>query len=478
MMKKLLYPGMPKILQDVWVLTELALTITQFVLAVTSISFASERVFNILLLTIICIGLLLALVDSFLHFVQLGSCVATINYFRKIKQKKATKRKVTQNKSRSMICEVSEKRKQQVAEILDFLRNWITDIVLYPLVIFDLNDVIKSESYLVQSSGDKLNLSLFTMGVISLILSVYISRFILMISAAINFRRVSYFSSGCNKKVYNMALWFLLHIFVQTLVHASIFISIGMNIHLENTELPAITDVLNRQDENNMTNTFDFIPYFNDSGNFSTLLPNIPFSFIPSGFGGSSFFLVFSSIAGLFVTQLGIASFFIVNYYQVRELSIKFWVDMISLLQSESFTGLVFDGGIKNAKNQAKEIVKNVKLKKVKDDLKSTESIPTISKVLYPCRVPVFVVLGLLYFFLLVMFLTFLGVVCIQGSDEVGPLCLSHFQIASVYSIPYFFTFTLVILANIHVIVLVSLLLLVVLAITLSLLFWLFSIFI
>ena len=485
MMKKLFYPGMPKILQDIWVLTELALTILQFVLVITSISVASAEVFDILLLTLISVGLLLALVDSFIHFVQLGSCAATINYCRK-KHKKNIKKKETPNKNRPKICRISPKRKQQIAEVLDFIRSGITDIMLYPLVLFDLNDLITSKSYLVQSSDDRVNLSLFMIGIIFLILSVYLSRFIMIISAAINFRRVSAFSSS---NIYNMALWFLLYIFAQTLLHASILVSIGINIHLESNELSPFTAAANSlnivishpatpipsswttqipdQDLNGsvawqvLNNTFQNVSspsfYFPNTLNI--------FPFISSGFDHSSFYLVASGVAGLLVTQLGIVAFFFSNYYQIRELSVSFWVDMISLLQSESFTGLVFDGGITNAKKQAKEVVKNVNLTKVKDNLKTMQTTSTTSKFLYPIRVPIFIVVGVLYFSLLVVFLTFLSVVCVPVSSGNDPVCLSHFEVPSVYSIPYFVTFSLVIFANLQVIILVCILLLVLLAI-------------
>ena len=150
------------------------------------------------------------------------------------------------------------------------------------------------------------------------------------------------------------------------------------------------------------------------------------------------------------MTQLGLLSFFIANYYQVQELSISFWVDMISLLKSESFTGLVFDGGIKNARKQTKKLVTNLKFKKVKDDLKTIKSAPVLIKLFYPFRVPFFVALGIFYFLLLVAFLFFLSVFCIpvntgsQGELAFDQVCVSHFQFPTfaVDSILLYFCFS------------------------------------
>ena len=128
---------------------------------------------------------------------------------------------------------------------------------------------------------------------------------------------------------------------------------------------------------------------------------------------------------------------------------------MISMLQSENFAGLVFDGGIKSAKKKTQEIAQNKKYKKVKENLVTIETVPLYIKLLYPFRVPVFVVLGILYGILLGTFLTFLSVTCSPMPDSSEFVCVSFFTNPSVYSIPYFFTFAIIILANIQVIFMV-----------------------
>ncbi len=441
MMKKLIYPGMPKVFQDLWVLSELAITITQLVLAVISLTL-NQNVFNIVYVSITAFGIILALMDSFLHFITLGACASIIKHFRKKRKSKLNAdKKLPENEQNGCGCSFfSTKTRQQILEVLDFIRNWITDIVLYPLVILDMYDLITSQLYLLQTSDHRVNFSLFIISVAFLLLSVYLTRFVMIITAALNLRRVPSDSSGSHKKIVSMSLWFLVHVFAQIIIHALIFVSIGMNIYLENTEFQLVG-----------TNSTTSRPIFD----YSSIS-------IRSSILNSSFYLIYSAVTGLLVTQLGLVSFFIVNYYQIRELSIAFWVDMISMLQSENFAGLVFDGGIKSAKKKTREIAQNKKYKKVKENLVTIEAAPLYVKLFYPFRIPVFVVLGILYGILLGTFLAFLSVTCspLPGSSEL--FCVSFFTNPSVYSIPYFFTCVVIILANIQVIFMVVVWLLVV----------------
>ena len=442
MIKKLLNPALPKILVDLWVIFELAITITQFVLAVASISLDHQQAFNILYLVLATLGLAFALLDSFIHFIQLGSCVAIIKYIRKSKKRnKESEDRTDSSRSNKNCCKMSNpKRWQQVGEVIDLVRNIITEIILYPLIILDLFDIITSRSIFGATAGDRVNLSLFVIGAIFLVLSVYVVRVIMIATAGVSLRRVPLDASHSQKKSIKMFSWFLVHILAQILVNGSIIISIGMNIYLEDT--PGLF---------NLTTNPVPIP----AGNTDTL--------------NASPFLIYSIVAGLFITPFGVASFFIVNYYQIRELSVSFWVDMMSLLQSESFAGLIFKGeGVKVAKKKAKGFAEKIKLKNVKDDLKKIKSAPLLIKLLYPFRIPVFVVLGVMYFALLLSFLATLSIVCSPTVSAI-PTCqtYSFFTNPTLFSIPYFFTFSLIVLANAHVILLVSFWLLIVLSVTL-----------
>ena len=80
MLRKLLFPAMPKFLTDILVFAELGVTITQFVLALISISIGSNRAYNITYIVVAGIALLLALIDAFFYFIELGSCARIVRY--------------------------------------------------------------------------------------------------------------------------------------------------------------------------------------------------------------------------------------------------------------------------------------------------------------------------------------------------------------------------------------------------------------
>lgn len=450
MMRKFIHPGMPKILQDVWVLTELAVTIVQLVLVAITLATNPSNVFNIVYLSITAIAFPLALLDSFLHFITLGSLASTIRYFTNKRQSKQS----ASNNRCTCWSPFSKKAKQQILDVLDFVRNWITDIFLYPLVLLDFYDLIHSESYLLRTSDDQINFSLFIISSVFLILSVYLTRLVMIATAALNLRRMPSNVSGSHQKIVKMSLWFLLHMFAQIIVHALIFISLGVNIYLENTEFNSLPTNLTFTREGSDLALYLFYPKIDFSSPVAT-----------SSTLNSSFILLFTTVAGLFITQFGQVAFFFINYYHVKELSISFWVDMISMLQSENFASLAFQKGISTAKKKTQEITHNIKLKKVREELEAVKAVPLYVKLLYPFRIPLFIVLGVLYLILLVFFALFLGFPCIPVSGTNKITCDLFFKCPSFYSIPYFFTLAILVLANAQVIVMVSLWLLILLVV-------------
>lgn len=433
MVKKLLYPGLPKIFVDLWVLVELAVTITQFVLIIIAFTLTVNQVFNIIYIVFACLGLTLALMDSFIHFVQLGSCASLVKYWRK-KIKKANDGRESLKSKTHFWNITNPKKKQQLAEMIELIRSFTSEIIIYPLLIFDLFDILSSGSIFGLTADSRVDLSLFVIGVIFLILSVYVVRVIMIVTGGLNLLRVPLNVSQSHKKFIKLLFWFLVHVLVQILIHASLFVSIGMNIFLEHTEVPINSTTV--------------------AINSTTVLVSSTDLVFSSGDIRASFFIIYSIVAGVFITPLGVAVFFLVNYYHIRELSVSFWVDMVSLLQSETFANLIFKGeGIKQVRKKSKDFMEKVKLKNVRKDIEKLKSAPMVVKVLYPFRVPVYMFLGLLYFTLLLTFLVFLSFVCRPGAES----CESSFFNPSIYSIPYFITFALIILGNAHVILLVSL---------------------
>ena len=63
------------------------------------------------------------------------------------------------------------------------------------------------------------------------------------------------------------------------------------------------------------------------------------------------------------ISVTGLSAFFVVNYYWMKEFSIDFLVNMLSLLQGESFAETVFEGEEDAPKQKALEFVEKSQYK-------------------------------------------------------------------------------------------------------------------
>ena len=139
-------------------------------------------------------------------------------------------------------------------------------------------------------------------------------------------------------------------------------------------------------------------------------------------------FLIYDAVVGGIIPLFGVASFFVMNFYQMRQLSAGLWIDMVSLLQSESFADLVFQGeGVQAAKSKAKNFVKDIELHELKKQYKTWRNSPTWASIIYPFKVPIIAALGILYELLLASFLTtiFLG----QDLDDLDTAVLVWYSV-------------------------------------------------
>lgn len=406
MLKKLLFPAMPKFLTDILVFAELGVTITQFVLALISISIGSNRAYNITYIVIAGIALLLALIDAFLYFIELGSCARIFRYCYS-KQKR-------HHSSANQKCHLlSPKIKNWLTQSFELIRTLLSELLIYPLVVLDLFDLIVGGTYLRQTSAERINFSLFIIGSTFLVFSVYVIRTFMVISAAINIRRTPLDPSKSKSNTLGLVTHFCVHVIFQIIVHITIVAIVGVKIHQENP---------------------------------------IPCEDIQSSCTNVSPFLIYIIIVGGILPLYGIGVFFIVNYYNLRELSIGFWVNMLALLQSESFAIAVFSNtGIKESKERAKKIIKKFRYEEVKNQLKKFQSAPTWIRFLYPFQFPFLFAIAAFYEILLLSF-----IVCLAfGVDQNGEVQFVLFEQG--LSSAAFIAVILILIANLHVLALVSL---------------------
>ena len=381
MMKKLFSPALPRVLRDLWVYAEIAVTLYQFIVGLISLSLENNRAFNIFYLVLSTISVALALLDGFIYFIQLGSCVQCFRYcYSKYRRGKVTnaekeeeeeeEEKEEESSKKRSWWKMSPKRQHQVGESLELVRSIATELLLYPLLICDLFEFIVGGSVRRESNADRLNFSLFIVGGFYLVISIYFIRLFMVSGSIINLLRIPINASKSRKSYIRLILWFAVHVLAQIFVSAVIIATIGVKINDENT--------------------IESCPSVN--GTMSIC---------------ASPFLIYDAVVGGIIPLFGVASFFIINAYQMRQLSAGLWIDMISLLQSESFADLVFQGkGVKVAKTKAKNFVQQIELHDVKKQYKAWRSSPVWASIVYPIKIPIIAALGIVYELLLASFLT------------------------------------------------------------------------
>ena len=167
-------------------------------------------------------------------------------------------------------------------------------------------------------------------------------------------------------------------------------------------------------------------------------------------------FLITAIILGWIIPVAGVSAFFVVNYYWMKEFSIGFWVNMISLLQGESFAETVFGGEGDAPKQKALEFVEKSQYKKVKKQLERFKGPSVVTKFLFPARVPVTAISGLVYDIAL---LTFIASLMLTYDSEDESVRLVIFKDDLIMTSVFMISVTAIIVANIHVLVLLNIIL-------------------
>ena len=361
-----LNPSLPRVFRDAWVLIELAVTLYQFFLACVSLAENHNQAFNIIYISIASVALLLSLIDVTIHCVQLGSFASLLLYCRSKLKSKKQHAGYSDPESVQSCCLLGKKGRKRINNSLEMVRNVLSELILYPLLICDMFDFVVSGSFNRTDSGEKINFSLFIVGGFYLVLSVYLARMLMIAFSLYTLRRLPQSASHTQKTYVNMMIKFGIHVMGQMLLSIVIIASIGIKIRHENST-----------------------PCSN--GRCVRASP----------------YLIYAIIAGGFLPIIGIFSFFFINIYKIRVMSVSLWVDMVSLLQSESITSVVFaKEGIHKAKDTAANFTREVQLVEVRKQLKGViGSTPSWAKRLYPLRFPAFWVYGVLFTLLLLSFI-------------------------------------------------------------------------
>lgn len=365
MMKKVFFPALPHLLQDAWVYLEYGITMFAFTFGASTLDLADgSKAFNIVYLILTIVSVILANIDFFIYFVQMGSCAEClkISYVKLRKRGEEGEKELLEMEDREKekrgCCRMSPEKKQKFSTYFELIRNITSEAILYPLLICDLFDFIVGGVFRNVNQNDHLNFTLFVIGNLYLVLAVYIMRVFLIIGSIISLSRIPKMPKDSGSQGNNVRLlkWFSIHIFFQVVTHALLIISVALKIRHEN-------------------------PNF---GEQDTIF--------------ASSFLWINVVLGGLIPIVGIGTFFITNYYYMKEFSISFWIEMMAMLQAPSFTDAVFpseDG--ETPADLAEEFVKNSELKKVKKQFERYKSPSWVTKFFFPLQLPLLITIGSLF---------------------------------------------------------------------------------
>ena len=334
MLKKVFFPSMPALLQDLWVYLELIISLFAFAFGFVDYSVGSgtQRTFNLLYLVLAIISTILALIDGFLYIFQVGYSAKFFRFlWKKIKARRqrqhpeaGTEQREEEEESKKIcgcIPRLPEKWLTRFNQFFELGRNIVSELLLYPLLVCDLFDFVALGGAQPENSVDRVNFGLFCIGSFYLVLAVYIMRMVTIIGTVISLLRIPIQSTGGKKEYINLMVRFCIYAVCQIFVHLLAVLVVAAKIRHENPE-----------------------PLENDDD---------PINVSP--------FLWVVMVLGWVIPLAGVFMFFIVNYYWTQQFTIGFWIDMISLLQGQSFAEAVFGGeGAEVTKEAAEHLVEEV----------------------------------------------------------------------------------------------------------------------
>lgn len=423
MVPKIVFPAAPKLFRDAWVLTELLLTIIQFIYAFLSTDYRVNKLYNAIYIALSCLNLGLALIDSFYYFYELGSCMVLYKRCKKRLHKKKRQmdyesldtpssydsdsedddeemNSITSQQSSCLkFCRISPKRKEQLNMWFELIRNILSELLIYPLVVLDLFGLISDPEI-----SDKLNFSFFLIGSFYLVLSVYIARVMITVLTLLTMKNLLSSTESGRRNAF-FIIRFLFHSIGQLVVHVSCVVAVGIKIKQENDH---------------------------NGGHFH-----------------ASPILWIVIIGGWFIPFLGVITYFLVNYFWAQQFSVGFFIELISLLQEGDVVGSLMhskDEMKAEANERAQNILEKMEYKEVKKEYKEMESTGRIPKIFYPIQLPLFILLCIAYNIALGGF--FASLLFTSKKGDIVPIQINDYK-----GIILLVVIIIIALANIHLIV-------------------------
>ena len=402
--KKAIFPLIPDLLRMVWVIFELAVVIVGLVLSVITLSLDQNRAFNIIHLVLIIISTLLALIDGIFTLKNSKTC-------KKLCSKcKADQNKQEENETEEGCC---GKCYSHCSNLSDVMRLILSEVIFYPLLVCDIFELIVGRGFEGKTPGDIVGILLFVLSLVSMILTVYVARIVVLIGMVKNATAVRTPNSKMiqedaqqeesvyDSEIRKSALWyqasFCVHVILQMLSQLMMYIAIAAKIRYDNR-------------------------HFYEVGNTDESLH----------VSGNLGYMIF---AGYVMPTLGLFTFFIVTYYWSQQYPIGYRIDMMSIFKMTEY-GMIDVLSIKEAiKEKAEKMEKqlhekvegkkaaiivdnllNIGLKPLKADFDELFNKSWLDKFALPFKTPTLVITCLSYAVLQLAF-----VICAaQAVDDMG----------------------------------------------------------
>lgn len=376
MAPKFFFPAFPKLLQDVWIATEIFITFFEF--AFVCATSTSGSWVNILLIVLTFLSIVLASIDGFLYFTGRGSCASLVKWgYKHLKSgtgSTAEEQPTDEDGERedaSCFIRFRKKIRRVFATGSEVIRIAITELLLYPLTVLDIFELIDSQTYRLNGRDDRINFSLLNIGLFYLVLSVYLIRILMSVSAIVSISRLPKTTTSSYN---NLLKKFASHIILQIVVHMTILVMVSTKIDSEVCESDEGSGFL---------------------GNETSISVN------------ASPFLYVAIITGDVIPFLGVAMFFVVNYPALKAFMMGFCIDMMSTIVSEDFAGTAFEGkGVRKVKKRTSNAYNKVTLAIARKQYTVYANVFSLKrKLAYRLTNPLVVILSTTYFTLITVFL-------------------------------------------------------------------------
>ena len=407
MAPKIIFPGLTSILQDLWVYAENGITLYQFISQVQMLP-SQNTPMNQAGLVLSTIALVLAAIDFFFYFVQLGSCARIIRtVIKKIKQKKDEMEEDAEDEGeepsaggrKGCVC-ISEEWKERLETWFETVRSVLSELVLFPLLVLDLYGFITGSPYLLMNGdSDVQSIAFFTVATcFFFVLSVYIMRTFMIISTTATLTKMPLDICKSQKDTTAFVISFSVTALGQMVSQFAIILAVGVKIK---QETPIVSS-------------------------------NAPYS---------SPFLICLILLGSAIPNFGLLAYFLVNYFEFKDFSIGMFINMMSLLQSEGFAETVFGGEAgEKPLEKAEELTEKLNLSKSKqvyDRKKNSPDNKWSAKVFAALKIPLLVLTGVLYYTVIIAFLVCLVMTVDSTTGEIqfvlfrySGLCIAFFLVS------------------------------------------------